>query len=251
VIWALVHSSANGNAEVMKVLVEGKIVPMLMNIAKKHPTDVQKLSACFRIIGNLVSGDDEQTQKVLNNDIVPVLSKFVMFNHSNIRKEVCWIFSNILAGTESQRKLVWQKPKEGDSVLDQLVSLALTEESTSVIKELAWCFRTASEGRDIKIELFRPEKLVPVLSKFATKHAHDNSNVGVLALCQLLCHRHKDRLFHDKEMIKMLTKSGKVVVSRLLNDMKSEQDAICNELDAFDLPTDLNYVIASYVRSLA
>lgn len=57
---------------------------------------------CLRIIGNIVSGDDSQTQKILDCDLLTTLFDLLKSNRDTIRKEVCWSISNITAGTKSQ-----------------------------------------------------------------------------------------------------------------------------------------------------
>ena len=53
------------------------------------------LTPVIRSIGNIVSGDDKQTQSVLDCDILPIL--YELYNHKSdtIRKEINWSLSNI------------------------------------------------------------------------------------------------------------------------------------------------------------
>ena len=53
-------------------------------------------------IGNLVSGNDEQTQKVLDSNVLPGLFKLLTHPKQRIRKDVCWALSNVAAGTSNQ-----------------------------------------------------------------------------------------------------------------------------------------------------
>lgn len=57
------------------------------------------LMPSLRIIGNIVTGNEEQTQKVIDVEIIPKL--FVLLSHEKVtvRKECCWILSNITAGS--------------------------------------------------------------------------------------------------------------------------------------------------------
>lgn len=55
-----------------------------------------------RSLGNIVSGNDQITQKVLDAGLIPMLEKLTSHSKETILKEVYWITSNIAAGTTSQ-----------------------------------------------------------------------------------------------------------------------------------------------------
>jgi hypothetical protein len=65
------------------------------------------ISPALRVVGNIVTGDDEQTQRVLNCNLLKTLKNLLtsLSNHS-IVKEACWTLSNITAGNERQIQ-VW------------------------------------------------------------------------------------------------------------------------------------------------
>ena len=54
----------------------------------------------LKIIGNVINGNVNQTQQILNYDILPILKKYITNNNKIIQKEICWIISNIVADTE-------------------------------------------------------------------------------------------------------------------------------------------------------
>jgi importin subunit alpha-1 len=56
----------------------------------------------LRIFGNIVSGDALQTQQVINAGILSHLHRLIFAEKKAIRKDACWIVSNIAAGTEQQ-----------------------------------------------------------------------------------------------------------------------------------------------------
>ena len=57
---------------------------------------------CLRIIGNIASGNANQTQKLIDYGILDYLKKTLFSNYKKIRKESAWIISNIAAGTQKQ-----------------------------------------------------------------------------------------------------------------------------------------------------
>ena len=59
-------------------------------------------SAALRAVGNIVTGDDMQTQVVLNCSALPCLLNLLGQSRETIRKEACWTISNITAGNAQQ-----------------------------------------------------------------------------------------------------------------------------------------------------
>lgn len=62
------------------------------------------LCPALRIAGNIVSGDKEDTQKMLDVGLIPVLKRILPEVNDLQKKEILWIFSNIAAGTPKQIK---------------------------------------------------------------------------------------------------------------------------------------------------
>lgn len=60
------------------------------------------VSAALRAVGNIVTGDDQQTQVVLNCSVLPCLLNLLGSPKETIRKEACWTISNITAGNKNQ-----------------------------------------------------------------------------------------------------------------------------------------------------
>ena len=60
------------------------------------------ISAALRAVGNIVTGDDVQTQIILNCQALPCLLNLLGQSQEGIRKEVCWTISNITAGNPQQ-----------------------------------------------------------------------------------------------------------------------------------------------------
>ena len=60
------------------------------------------VSAALRAVGNIVTGDDVQTQVILNCSVLPCLLVLLVNTRESIRKEACWTVSNITAGNRQQ-----------------------------------------------------------------------------------------------------------------------------------------------------
>ena len=87
-----------------------------------------------------MTGNDEQTQYVLNLNVVPHLLGLLDHPKKNIRKEACWTISNITAGTAAQIQLIIS-----NNVVPKLVHLLFTAEF-DVQKEAAWAISNATSG---------------------------------------------------------------------------------------------------------
>jgi hypothetical protein len=55
---------------------------------------------CLRTIGNIVTGNDQETQYAIDCGALEALNNLIYSKKKSIRKEVCWTLSNITAGTE-------------------------------------------------------------------------------------------------------------------------------------------------------
>jgi importin subunit alpha-1 len=52
----------------------------------------------LRTVGNIVTGDDRQTQVIIQCGAMPKLIQMLYSSKRNIRKEACWTLSNVTAG---------------------------------------------------------------------------------------------------------------------------------------------------------
>lgn len=56
----------------------------------------------LRAVGNIVTGTDEQTQRVLNSGVLALFPNLLRHPKNNIQKEAAWTLSNITAGKNLQ-----------------------------------------------------------------------------------------------------------------------------------------------------
>ena len=56
----------------------------------------------IRILGNISTGTSEQTGELLKYDILTPLHKVLDHNKKVVRREACWVISNIAAGVKQQ-----------------------------------------------------------------------------------------------------------------------------------------------------
>ena len=97
--WALSYLSDGPNDKIQAVIEAGvcrRLVELLAHASPKVQTPA------LRAVGNLVTGDDLQTQVVLNFGVLPKLLALLSSPRRAIRKEACWTTSNITAGCASR-----------------------------------------------------------------------------------------------------------------------------------------------------
>lgn len=86
--------------ETIKDLLDLNIIPTVLKKLEIEHKFIQ--INCLRIIGNIASGNANQTQKLIELGVVKYLKQTLFSQYKQIRKETAWILSNIAAGTQLQ-----------------------------------------------------------------------------------------------------------------------------------------------------
>merc|ERR1719273_1660285 len=142
--WAFSYISDDTGPQNEKIseVIKSGAVPRLVHLlanksnAVKHPA--------LRTIGNIVTGDDLQTQVVINNGALLRLVVLLTNQKKAIRKEACWTISNITAGSVEQIEAVLQ------NALFQPVIALLQKGEFDVKKEAAWAISNATSGGNVQ-----------------------------------------------------------------------------------------------------
>ena len=101
----------------------------------------------LRTIGNIVSGDDDQTEALIDAGCLGPMAKLVSSDKRNIRREACWAASNIAAGTKDQIGRLVHTPSMMANVQEQ----ARVDE-WFVRREAAWVIsNVANSGKPIDV----------------------------------------------------------------------------------------------------
>ena len=95
VCWAMSYLSDGGEQRI-PVILETNILTRLVQLLT-HP-NIAIAVPCLRTIGNIVTGNDEQTQMVIEAGACQALNEIMFHKKKTVRKEVCWSVSNITAG---------------------------------------------------------------------------------------------------------------------------------------------------------
>ena len=140
--WALSYLSDDtgpSNTKIQAVIQAGvtrKLVSLLMHNSPNVKTPA------LRTVGNIVTGDDQQTQEILRVSALPCLKALLDNPKKGIRKESCWTLSNITAGNTYQIQQVIDA-----GILPPLISI-LEREDFDIRKEAAWAISNATSGGD-------------------------------------------------------------------------------------------------------
>ncbi|KAL8170780.1 hypothetical protein V2J09_022584 [Rumex salicifolius] len=136
--WALSYLSDGPNDKIQAVIEAGvcqRLIELLL-----HPSPTVLIPA-LRTVGNIVTGDDNQTQFVIDNGVLPCLHQLLTNNHKkSIKKEACWTISNITAGNRAQIQAVI----EAQLVVPLVHLLQFAE--FDIKKEAAWAVSNATSG---------------------------------------------------------------------------------------------------------
>ncbi|KHG28860.1 Importin subunit alpha-1 [Gossypium arboreum] len=136
--WALSYLSDGTNDKIQAVIGSG-VCPRLVELLL-HPSPTVLIPA-LRTVGNIVTGDDMQTQCIINHQALPCLLNLLTSNYKkSIKKEACWTISNITAGNVDQIQAVISA-----GIFAPLVHL-LQNAEFEIKKEAAWAISNATSG---------------------------------------------------------------------------------------------------------
>ena len=124
------------------------VVPKLIELLSH--TDLALLTPSLRIIGNLISGTDEQASVILKEkNLIPVLFKLAESPKKSIRREVFWTLSNITAGTPVMFETIMGNP----TYVDKLIQTA--ENDIPEVKREALFALSNSTGKCTPAQIVR------------------------------------------------------------------------------------------------
>ncbi|WOL06693.1 importin subunit alpha-4 [Canna indica] len=136
--WALSYLS-DGTSDKIQSVIEAGVCPRLVELML-HPSSRVLLPA-LRTVGNIVTGDDAQTQLVIDKGALPYLQQLLTRGYKkSIIKEACWTVSNITAGSTAQIQAVIDA-----NIISSLVQL-LQHAEFDIKKEATWAISNATSG---------------------------------------------------------------------------------------------------------
>ncbi|KAI3788803.1 hypothetical protein L2E82_01581 [Cichorium intybus] len=139
--WALSYLS-DGTNDKIQAVIEANVCPKLVELLNRASlSSPSVLIPALRTVGNIVTGDDMQTQYIINQQALPCLRNLLISDHKkSIKKEACWTISNITAGNKEQIQKVIE-----ENIIGPLVQL-LQNAEFDIKKEAAWAISNATSG---------------------------------------------------------------------------------------------------------
>lgn len=138
--WTLSFITEADKSQVDDVL-KLNILPRLMEIIDSRNPVLQ--TPALRTIGNIVAGNDEQTQACIDAKIMPRLCLLLDSENTNLKKEAAWAISNIAAGKPEQIQLIL------DFELVEVLMQYIESSTVEVKKECAWAICNGICGGDL------------------------------------------------------------------------------------------------------
>ncbi|WMV31759.1 hypothetical protein MTR67_025144 [Solanum verrucosum] len=136
--WALSYLSDGTNDKIQAVIEAGVCSRLVELLLHSSPS---VLIPALRTVGNIVTGDDIQTQVMIDHHALPCLVNLLTQNYKkSIKKEACWTISNITAGNRNQIQIVIEA-----GIIAPLVYL-LQNAEFEIKKEAAWGISNATSG---------------------------------------------------------------------------------------------------------
>jgi len=135
--WTASYLTDGPNYKIQAVI-QAALPPQLVNLMKNSSPKVH--IPALRAVGNIVTGDESQTQFVLNCDPLPVLGELLNSSNKGVRKEACWAISNICAGSESQIQAVLDA-----NLIPKLIAL-MEKGDFDVRREASWAVGNSISG---------------------------------------------------------------------------------------------------------
>lgn len=136
--WALSYLSDGPNNKIQAVIDAGVCRRLVELLSFRTCNNV--ISAALRAVGNIVTGDDAQTQVILNCNALPALHQLLTFEKDTIVKEACWTISNIAAGNMQQIQAII------DAGIFPLLINILQSAEYKTRKEAAWAVTNSTSG---------------------------------------------------------------------------------------------------------
>lgn len=139
----------------------------------EHPTLAIAVS-CLRTIGNVLTGDDSQTQAAINEGALQSLDRLITHPKKAVRKEVCWSVSNITAGTALQ---IQQAIDVG--ILDKLIMIIINDDF-EIKREAVWALSNTTQNASPQQYLYMVER--NALTALTTVLAQPDAKTLIVAL---------------------------------------------------------------------
>lgn len=154
-----------------------------------HSNQLTQSCYVLYIVGNIITGDDEQTDYMLSLNVLPKLNAKLNGHRMNVSKEAMWIVSNITAGTVEQVQKIYDS-----NTINHVMNILKgggggggSQHDEGVVKEGIYAVCNITDrGSEAQIDLLVQRGLISILGKLL---ACSNAAMAVVMLESL------DRIF--------------------------------------------------------
>jgi hypothetical protein len=94
----------DGSNDKIQVVIDSGVVPKVVHLL--DTTEIAVLIPVIRVVGNIVTGSDIQTEKIIAAGALRYFCGLLLCKKINIVKEIAWTISNITAGNCEQIQAV-------------------------------------------------------------------------------------------------------------------------------------------------
>lgn len=149
--WALSYITDGDEDYKVNEILKAGVCQYVVRLLNHNVGSVQ--TPALRVIGNIVTGDELQTQAAISCGCLPALKIMLDTNtKKSTKREVCWTISNITAGSQQQIQVVLET-----GVIDSLIQ-HMHEAEFDVKKEAAWAIANATSSGT-------PEQIATLVAK--------------------------------------------------------------------------------------
>jgi importin subunit alpha-6/7 len=140
-LWALSYLSDGGESKAEHVMATG-VTSKLIGLLEANTPKIQ-IAPLVRILGNFVSGNENQTDGVLQAGLLDCIPDLIDHSSSHVRRDACWILSTVCGGTIKQAAQVLRRKP----IVTALFQTA-TSDVWPVRKEAIWAVSSICDGND-------------------------------------------------------------------------------------------------------
>ena len=160
-------------------LIELNLISHIINFLNSNYETIQLF--CLKIIGNIASGNANQTQLLIDNNILNYLAKTIFSKNKKIVKETSWIISNIAAGTKKQIQTLISMG------FLKILSEINQKEEEEIKNECLWaiCNLTSVEDKNF-MQILLDQGILEIICNFLKNNDAKKLGVCIEALCNLL-----------------------------------------------------------------
>lgn len=159
ICWSLSYLNCK-NVEITNgLIINSDILPQFTRLLQMNELSI--IIPCLKVIGNITSGTNEQTQCLVDINILPIFKEMLNMFEDNeyVIKQILWNISNMVAGTKEQFQLTLQQ-----NIIPRVVAYLRPNNAYMIRREACWVICNIISRHDLTSDMFQ----YMILQKFIT-----------------------------------------------------------------------------------